>query len=1038
MDLIDFQGAARVPLIGRHSLLEEVEQRVRRGGSHVLYFEGEGGIGKTALLEATLEHARQKSGCGDLVIGCVASEIVDLYHADVHTIEGLVRKIVQVTNPAGFAGTLALLHDLDGARGAGDTYVVKQKTEALQQSFLAEFAALAQHGVVVAFDTIEVLAHEHDPFQEELGEEVPILSAGEWILRSFLPGLVGHTLILLAGRPSFLAERFETLDERLPVTQVACIQLAALEESESRAYLESVAELQLEDDRDAADRLASFVAERGEIVHFLTGGRPILLALVADMVAHGWALPPAFGRLLDELQQRGGEAWRAEIEWALVVRIQESPTPIGDTLRSLAWLRKGATAGLLARVMDLTTPDGKWDVEAAHEYLKQAARLALVKVRPADARIFLHDEMYALLEKHVLQTCSDQERDRVYSAALAYYDDEIRWLEQQMEAQASPSPVLRARLRELRVEEMHYRLRHRPQLGFAMYFWLAEQALDAGDAEMDMLLRTELLRTLVWLQAYGALAGLDPWDVRLDGAVRWGARTLFLQNEPQRALDILDRIYDRWDRSLEALDLTLAHLQLYRAVTRILRGEEGDWQEARLLLARVAREVDEALGEPEAPAPGKRLFWWQRAPHPPAEKVTLEARRWRARMLKASAVNYQGYLDRQQGRYVQAVAHYQASAMLQRRLALSDLAPVLINLSFAMALTGEFRHARLLTEEAEGWARRGGSNTLVLARALNARALVEVYDHHPRDALRYAGRALDVAAGVHAPRLHGLIYLTRARAHRYLMVSEIEEDVSMNLASTAGARGSKAGDEALKDANQAVNLLKSSPTDRIAALIERGCLYREIARGYIHKHDSVTMVQVVRRSEEDLRRAATVAGAMHLPDQAAAAWANLGWLWYYAGQLDSAFESLQEVRACIPADYFFPDAGPLPAMAVGARKDEACLPFWSILGKSEMLVAYIALDRVRGLVSGSDWEEGLGEAATHITLSLAYNSLVAEEHFDLIRAEGSLHRRILEDELSIPSLHRYADQVAADRALQQPTRFQQFLVRMFGPATLWL
>jgi tetratricopeptide (TPR) repeat protein len=1038
MDLQDFQGAARVPLIGRHSLLEEVAQRVRRGGSHILYFEGEGGIGKTALLEAALDHARKKSECGDLLIGCVASDVVDLYHADVHTIEGLVRKIIEVTDASSFSATLTLLHDLDEARGRGDTYVVKQKTEALHLSFLSEFGCLAERGAMVAFDTIEVLEHEYDPFQEELGEELPILSAGDWLFRSFLPGVTGHALVLLAGRPTLLAGRLDTLHERLPAVQIVRTHLGALEERESREYLDSVAQLQIQGDEDAADRLSSFVAERGDIVHFLTGGRPILLALVADMVAHGWMLPPAFGRLLYELQQRGAEAWRAEVEWALVVRIQESPTPVGDTLRSLAWLRKGATAGLLARVMDLTGPDGEWDVETAHEHLKQATHLTLVKVRPGDARIFLHDEMYALLEKHVLQACSTEERDRVYSAVLTYYDDEIRWLEQQMEAQAAPSPVLRARLRELRVEEMHYRLRQRPQLGFAMYFWLAEQALDAGDAEMDMLLRTELLRTLAWLQAYGALDGLDPWDVRIDGAVRWGARALFLQNEPQVAIDILDRIHSRWDHSLESLDLALAHLQLYRAVTRIMRGEEGDWLQARLLLGEVVREVDETLSEGETPAAGKRLFWRQRVTQPPAEKVTVEARRWRARMLKASAVNYQGYLDRQQGRYVQAVAHYQASAMLQRRLALADLAPVLINLSYAMALAGEFRHARLLTEEAEGWARRGGSNTLVLARALNARALVEVYDNHPRDALRYAGRALDVAAEVHAPRLHGLIYLTRARAHRYLMVTEIEEEASSSLAPVTAARGSTAGDEALKDANQAVNLLKSSPSDRIAALVERGCLYREIARGYIHKHDSVTMVQVVRKSEEDLRRAAMVAGAIHLPDQAAVAWVNLGWLWYYAGQPDSALEALEEVRACIPADYYFPEAGPLPAMAVGERKDEACLPFWSILGKAEMLLAYIALDRVRALAAGPEWEEGLREGTKHITLSLAYNSLVAEEYFDLIRAEGSLHRRILQDELSIPSLHRHAGLVAGDQALDQPTRFQQFLARMFGPPALWL
>jgi len=109
---------------------------------------------------------------------------------------------------------------------------------------------------VVAFDTIEVLEHEHDPFQEELGKDVPIMSAGEWLFRSFLPGLAGHALVLLAGRPTLLAERIEALHESLPDVQIVHIRLTALDESESRAYLDSVARLQMQGDGDAAERLA--------------------------------------------------------------------------------------------------------------------------------------------------------------------------------------------------------------------------------------------------------------------------------------------------------------------------------------------------------------------------------------------------------------------------------------------------------------------------------------------------------------------------------------------------------------------------------------------------------------------------------------------------------------------------------------------------------------------------------------------------------------------------------------------------------------
>jgi hypothetical protein len=82
-------------------------------------------------------------------------------------------------------------------------------------------------------------------------------------------------------------------------------------------------------------------------------------------------------------------------------------------------------------------------------------------------------------------------------------------------------------------------------------------------------------------------------------------------------------------------------------------------------------------------------------------------------------------------------------------------------------------------------------------------------------------------------------------------------------------------------------------------------------------------------------------------------------------------------------------------------------------------------------------EERLNEAAGHITLALAYNELFGDDHFDMTEAEAGLHRRILQDKLSITDLHRYARQAAGVLCLVQPTRFQRFLDRMFGPADLW-
>ena len=1010
MNLIEFTGARRIPLVGRQDLLKETEWYIGRGGVHLLYFEGQGGIGKTALLGAILEQS-QRGKEADRLAGCrVAKEIVDLYHVDVHTAEGLIRRIIQVLGEWSFAQSQEILACLEKARAAGDMDEASEQTKKLGAVFHDEFKVLTEDGVVLAFDTLEVLEYERDPFQEDLDGDMPVPSAGEWLLKYFLSGLRGNVVILLAGRPGRLKERLDTIREQNPYLLLQHTQLHALTEEETKDYLKTIAQTEgNRGDSDAAARLWGFAEERNGVVHLLTGGRPILLALVADMVGHGWALPPAFGHTLEELQQRSVEAWQREMEQALVVRIQESPTPVGDTLRTLAWLRKGATPELLARVMDLKTSGGEWDLYTATGYLDQVAQLALVKVRPGDRRVFLHDEMYSLLDKHILLKSSDDEKDCVYSAIREYYRNLTRDLKRRIEQLVPMSLSLHARLRQALTEEMHYRLRQSPPMGFAMYFWLAEEAMGARDAEMDMVLRTEFLRTLSLLRTSDVFAGFIPAEAEVDTAVRWGMRALFLRNDPDEALGIFDEVRRRWGKESATLGLAWTHAQLYRAVAKIKRARGKDWLEARPLLATVEEKADEILDTP-------------------VESDVIKGRRWQARILKSLALNYRGYLDRQQGRYLEAVEHYQGSAMLQRRLEMSDLVLTLNNLAYAMALTGQCPHARLLSEEGERLAQRSGQD-YILAITLNVRALVELYDDHHRTALSYAARALEIAAALPTFRAQGLVYVTRAKAHRYLWDS---------LSDTERQREPGIFDEMLKEANQAANLLRNSPADRVDALLERGCVYRDIARARHQQGREKETLDYTDKSRKDLERATTLAGAIGLVGQQALAWTNLGWLLYYTGQAESAPEALRQATMLLPEEYHFPPKGSVPPMAQEETASEATLPYWSTLGKVEMLRAYMFLDQVRAPLDKHERELALQTAVKHISMSLAYDALVAEQYFDLTRAEEGLHKRILHDNLSIRMLHKYARRAADEQGLKRPTRFQQFLDRMFGPPDLWV
>ncbi len=1009
MRLTEFTGARRVPLVGRRDILQEAERRIGRGGVHLIYVEGEGGIGKTALLEAILEYSQRGSRAEAMPACLVAQEAVDLSHIDVYTSEGLIRRIVEILGKWSFEETLEVLDAIEQARVTGDMEAASHHALTLRTTFLSEFLPLTEQGLVLAFDTAEVLAYERDPFLEELAAELPILSAGDWFLQSFLPALRGNVIVLLAGRPSDLLGRLETLKDVNAQLLLRQIHLEGLDEEECRQYLKAVAQVEgRRADGDAATRIWILAEERGAVIHFLTGGQPIWLALLSDLVIQDWPLPDPFDQELETLRERPSDEWVPIVEATLIQRIQESVTPIGDTLRALAWLRKGATPQLLARIMNLRTEQDEWDIYTATGYLDQVAQLALVRVRSGDRRVFLHDQMYALLQQPAMDQIGNEERDRRFEAIRGYYRTFTRDLEQRAERVPPALASIQSHLRQALVEEMHYRLRHDPPMGFSMYFWLAEEALAGRDVEMDMLVRTEFLRTLATLQQADQFLGAVPREAEVDTAVRWGARALVLLKDPEAALFIFDQVRRRWGREAGKLGLAWTHLQLYRAVAKIQRATGDDWEEARELLTSVERSADEVLSSPP-------------------ENPVIKSRRWRARVIKSLALGFRGDLDRQEGRYLEAARHYQESALLQRRLGMSALVPTLSNLAYVMALTGECQHARLLAEEAEGLAHRKGLDHQ-LAYILNVRALVEGQDGHHKVALRFADRALKLAETLPGVRLRGLIHLTRARSHRHLLQALTEEERRHDLSYF---------ESALKEANEAVGLLRSAPLDRVDALLARGTLYRDLARLHHLDDRPKEAEQFAKRSRCDLERAAVLAAAIDLPSRQAMAWTNVGWLCYYTGEAESVPEVLQKAYSPLPKDYLFNGGGSPPRMAKDGRKSQASLPYWSTLGKAEMLQAYLALDRARGAGTDADHAQQLQAAVKHMTLSLAYDELISQSYQDLAKAEESLHRRILQEGLDISTIHRYTQQVAEAQGLQQPTRFQAFLNRMFGPAELW-
>lgn len=82
-------------LVGRKDVLEKIEQAFNDPSPtpRLIFLHGEGGIGKTRLLQESLEMARKDKTCR------VAEGLLDFYHIGQHTPIGLVNAFFEILTP---------------------------------------------------------------------------------------------------------------------------------------------------------------------------------------------------------------------------------------------------------------------------------------------------------------------------------------------------------------------------------------------------------------------------------------------------------------------------------------------------------------------------------------------------------------------------------------------------------------------------------------------------------------------------------------------------------------------------------------------------------------------------------------------------------------------------------------------------------------------------------------------------------------------------------------------------------------------------
>ena len=822
-------------LVGRKEELKQIEKAIRdTSQSYIVYITGEGGIGKTRLVKHILQHPPD-----DGLSLTAASDLIDLYHASTHTVEGLIDAIQKAIPPgeAGFERYREGRKKLDeySIRAPDRIEEIYEQRAATIEAFLDELNELAdRRRIVLALDTAEKLFFQEDPAAQQLGLTAERPAILNWLIHEFLPK-VRNTVVLLAGRPEpgDLAQALE----RIPNLQFLPISLGGLTEQEALAYFESVAKsARASGDAHTAEAIQKWSEEdRKVIFHCLRDEgepprvRPILLALAIDHLAAAGHPLSALTRPLAEaraLTPNQREKIRADLGSALVQTLREARRPADEVIIALGWLRKGADADLLTRITGL-------EPQEVEEALEQIRDLSFVKVRPADERRFLHDEMYDLLQQYGLDRVSDAKRERVFNTLQTYYDeridqarDEITELYRSAAEAALPRVeeviAARSRLQDALVEDLHYRLRRNAPQGFQTYFRYAEEAVAAYDESLDMQLQAELLGFLAERDPSGqaeVVDGLRRAEVLADAAVRWIKR-LVGRGEYQRAQDVAQKLREK-------------AAELLAPSGALAEAELDTWE--GLVLAYLGRQ------EKAEPLLDKAITRLLRVPQ------ELRSERWSG--ILARAYNNLGYCARIQEQITRSGTAYCQALPYWRHLAMkTEQANTLNNLAFVLSLQGKFPQARRQGRDALGLRERMGAlGPMVLS--LTTLAQIEIYAERYREARDHAQKALTLAQAANFRRGEGLARLALAALQRFwgepepmLTTQERQDLLKKSLEHSREAlriftkevqepeRAAKARYEQALTLREQCRLLEPGDPDRVALAQQADELFEEVAK----------------------------------------------------------------------------------------------------------------------------------------------------------------------------------------------------------------
>jgi tetratricopeptide (TPR) repeat protein len=893
--------------------------------THIFSIMGPGGTGKTVLLHQIGEYLGNPNGMNSLIPW---TGILDLFHSDVNTnsgLEGLISRSLEKEDE--FQEYWIERQAFKERREAGETgKELENERASLSNIFTDCLNQVTSHTrVVIALDTTEKIVYEVDDLQKffQLGSEST--SVKEWLIDQLKKWK--NCVVILAGRED--AEfKMRLMDEfsQFSGLEYHPVALGGFDENEALEYF-SIQEME-------HPIISEFDGELKRRLWEVTDGRPIRLDLAIYTAENELGLDRV-RQMLEASPSYQAQDW---LDHMLINHVMqnEPDNSIRVILRYLAVARKGIDANILHYLTK-----GEWSIEECNKKLDMITGRSYIKQRPEDGRLYLHDEMYQLCDKHMLEASVVQE---LSNSLVAWCDEKINTSQDEKDKQ------------NIQVDSLFYRLRANVNQGYHWYIMIADEAIRYAESGLDMRLRNEL---------YAFLKSQSPIDqkflslnlsiqneINCDSAAGWVKRFVS-RGEYHKAIEVGEFVRKTpngfCQGNLLSSELARADLNVYFAQALIYAGQTS---EAVMILENIISKL-EGESKPEEIAR-------QGDPH--------QFEGWRRNLVLGRAHNNLGYAIWQgKSQYRRAIRHLRPAIPYFRASdLLEEYANTLDNIGRIYALLYEKEKAESMLDDSLAL-RRQLKRSYRIALGLNSRAIAHLTFDEPHRARKLAEEAFFIFDPLSTQRGIGLSSITLGEALRRL-----GNLWTINLYSTTDSENFfRDSQDALERSIYIFEEKVPEPSRLILAYNELGCTYRDRAVMLANDPEkSAFSRSLFREAVTYLNKSNNLA-----KDRYEIAYLDscedLASTFYQQGNYEYAETWLKRAYEQIPNIYKLEKGKGRPLIPAEELVEE----YFLLLGKIELLYGYLRYDV--GFARGSNQvsRKDLVNAVRHFVFSSTYFEL---------------------------------------------------------------